>query len=100
MTDRPLALLLSRRRAARALGIRNGEIAVLVARGLLREVPAGKGKRIPLAEVQRLAETGWTEQGAPRRARRRPCRGAASAEAVLALDLSKLAPPPAPGDPA
>jgi hypothetical protein len=68
-------LVISKRKAARLLGIDRGRtLGDLLGAGQLRSVPWGKGTRIPLAEVERLASRGFTIlEKAPRsKADRRP----------------------------
>ena len=86
-----LALTLSQRQTARALRTRPATVADLVRRGLLAEVPWGTRRRIPLAEVERLAREGWTEQGAPRRRSRRMAPGRCDPAAIRALKIADLA---------
>ncbi len=70
-----VALALSYREAARLLRIDRGDtLHDLISTGLLRPVPWGKGKRIPLEQVQELARTGFTVKGRPSRAASRPRR--------------------------
>lgn len=70
-------LALSRREAARLLGIDRGRtLGVLIASGKLRVVPWGTGERIPLVDVERLAREGFTlpspgSPGRPPASRRR-----------------------------
>lgn len=86
----PLAL--SRRQAARLLRVdRGATLDELVRRGLLREIPWGKGRRIPLEDVERLAREGFAAEGA--RPRRRPVSrrpGVCDPEALRRLDVETL----------
>lgn len=85
MTDPVIAL--SRRRAARRLGTRIETIGDLVRRGLIREVPWGNRRRIPLEEVERLAREGWTlDAPSPRRRAERAPKDAAAAIRAIKLD--------------
>jgi excisionase family DNA binding protein len=64
------ALALSYREAAKLLRIdRSSTLHELIDAGLLRPVPWGRRKRIPLEQVQQLARTGYTVNGKPGRAR-------------------------------
>lgn len=85
-------LALSRRAAARLLGIdRGATLDQLVRRGLLRPVPWGAGERIPLEQVEQLARTGFTLEGKGRRrlaARAKP--GATDPAALRRLDVESL----------
>jgi len=90
MDDR---IVLTRREAARRLGVcRNRTLPALIRAGLIRVVPWGKGTRIPLAEIERLAREGYegdpTTPRAPRAARSRP--GRCDPDALRSLDVSKL----------
>lgn len=88
MTDPVLAL--SRRQVARRLATRMETIGALVRRGLIREVPWGNRRRIPLAEVERLALEGWTLD-APRARRRLESKAQKDpAAAIRAIDLDEL----------
>jgi len=54
------AVLLSKREAARRLGVdRNGTLNTLIASGQLRAVPKNGQQAIPTAEVERLAREGF-----------------------------------------
>jgi hypothetical protein len=55
---RDAPLLLSYRAAAALLGIDRGRIPALLRSEVLRDVPCGKGRRIPRVEVERLAVEG------------------------------------------
>lgn len=84
-----VALAVSRRQASRLLGCRPATVAELVRRGMLREVPWGDSRRIPLESVQELARTGWRLDGtAPRR--RAVRRGRCDPEALRRLDLKSI----------
>ena len=87
-----IALALSRRRAAQLLRIDRGDtLDQLIRRGLLREIPWGKGKRIPLEDVERLAREGFTAEGT--RPRRRPVSrkpGVCDPDALRRLDVETL----------
>jgi excisionase family DNA binding protein len=69
-------LALSQREAARLLGIDRGRtLRALIDAGRLRLVPWGSTQRIPLVDVQRVAEEGWTTStGSPGRPRAAPTR--------------------------
>ncbi len=57
-------LVLSKREAAHLLGIDRGRtLGDLLRSGQLHAVPWGKGERIPLEEVQRLAREGYRVAG-------------------------------------
>ena len=89
------SLVISKREAARLLGIdRGGTLGALLAAGLLRQVPWGKSTRIPFAEVERLASQGFKlpakalkARGVGRAGRR------ADAEELRHLDLDTLVVP-------
>jgi len=89
---REAGLALSKRAAARLLHVdRTATLDDLIGRRLLRLIPWGKGWRIPLADVQRLAETGFTIEGA--RSRRRPVSrkpGVCDPDALRRLDVESL----------
>lgn len=87
-------LVVSKREAARLLGIDRGRtLGALLRAGQLRTVPWGRGSRIPLEEVQRLAREGFSApEGVtprPSHARRRP--GQCDPAALRRLDLDRLA---------
>lgn len=85
-------LVVSKREAARLLGIdRGATLAQLLDAGLLRVVPWGRGSRIPLVEVERLALKGYTLPTATPKARpgRKPARRA-DPEALRRLDVESL----------
>lgn len=86
-------LVLSRREAARLLGIDRGEtLGELLSTGQLRTVPWGRGLRIPLEEVQRLARDGWRKAGAkPRASKLQRRAGVCDPAALRKLDLDSLA---------
>jgi excisionase family DNA binding protein len=86
-----VALALTFREAARLLRIdRNSTLHELIRRGLLRPVPWGKGQRIPLEEVQRLAREGFTVNGKPSRAvsRRRTVPAPGVGNRIRAIEVS------------
>lgn len=89
---KPPKLAVSKREAARLLGIdRGATLAALVRAGRLRLVPWGKTTRIPLTDVHRLVETGFTISGAPPRARRERGRArVGDPAAVRAIDIDSL----------
>jgi excisionase family DNA binding protein len=63
------ALVLTFREAAQLLRIdRSTTLLELIDAGLLRPIPWGQARRIPLAQVQELARTGFTVKGKPSRA--------------------------------
>ena len=69
------ALALTFREAARLLRIdRSSTLHHLIDAGLLRPVPWGDRRRIPLEQVQELARSGFTVCGKPSRARSHPRR--------------------------
>ncbi|ABC81608.1 hypothetical protein Adeh_1836 [Anaeromyxobacter dehalogenans 2CP-C] len=69
----PLPLALSKRAAAKKLGIDRGRtLSLLIRTGRLRTVPWGNAVRIPLAEVERLAAEGFDAKGAAPRAAQAP----------------------------
>jgi hypothetical protein len=74
------------------LGTRPATVAELVRRGLLAEVPWGSRRRIPLAEVERLAATGWTAPGTPMRRPRRLAPARVDPDAIRALRIEDLVP--------
>jgi hypothetical protein len=75
--EQDLYLALTFRDAARLLRIdRGATLHGLIDTGVLRPVPWGTGKRIPLEQVQELARTGFTVNGKPGRARSNPRRTA------------------------
>ncbi len=90
----PEKLALSRREAARLLGVARGRtLDLLVRAGRLRLVPWGKGWRIPREDCERLAREGWTmaEVERPRRARPRvTSRGRTEAERIRNIDIDNL----------
>ena len=90
MTE-PLAL--SRRKSARLLGVGRGQtIDLLIRTGRLRLIPFGRGYRIPLEDVQRVAREGFTLDGVPVRTRssRRRAAGLVDPEALRRLDVESL----------
>jgi excisionase family DNA binding protein len=79
-------LLLSRRRAAKLLGIdRDETLGELLSTGNIRTVTVGGRTRIPLAEVQRLAAEGTTRTGRKPHRRSRPAAGQDEVAKILAL---------------
>ena len=86
------ALALSFREAAQLLRIdRSTTLQTLIEAGLLRPVPWGRGKRIPLEQVQQLARTGYQVNGKSGRAVSRPRRAAPAPGAgarIRALELN------------
>ena len=64
------ALLLSYRAAAALLGIDRGRVPALVRAGVLRDVPCGKGRRVPRTEVERLAVEGIPQALSAKRSQR------------------------------
>jgi hypothetical protein len=91
-TQAPFPLVLSLRAAGRLLHTDRGQVAELVQRGVLKSVPWGASRRIPLAEVERLAREGWTKSadGRPRRAPKPKHRPADAAAAIERLDVEAL----------
>ncbi len=87
-----MALAVSRRQASRLLGCRPATVADLVRRGLLREVPWGEGRRIPLEAVEELARTGWRLDGRPPRRSTVRAPGRCDPDALRRLDVETLAP--------
>jgi hypothetical protein len=87
-----VGLAVSRRKAARLLRIdRGATLDQLVRRGLLREIPWGSGRRIPLEDVERLAREGFAAEGTRPRRRtvsRRP--GVCDPDALRRLDFETL----------
>jgi excisionase family DNA binding protein len=82
-------LVLSRRQAAKLLRIdRGATLDALIRAGKLREIPWGAGRRIPLAEVEKLAREGFTVTGRAPRTRRAP--GTCDADALRKMDLGDL----------
>jgi hypothetical protein len=84
----PLAV--SRRQASRLLATRPATVAELVRMGLLREVPWGEGRRIPLEEIERLARTGWKLDGPTPRRRASRKGGQCDPDALRRLDVEAL----------
>lgn len=88
-----MALLVSKREAARLLGVdRNWTLDRLVKEGAIRVVQVGKRVRIPMAEVERLAREGEPTPIPPPRRTRRPVqrRDAAPPPFDLAAERAKL----------
>jgi hypothetical protein len=81
---------LSKRGAARALGIRPATVPLLIRRQLLTEIPWGSTMRIPRADVERLAREGWTLAGPAPRRRAVRRHGTCDAAAIRALDIESL----------
>lgn len=88
--EAPLALALSIRAGARALHTRPATLADLIRRRIVRTVPWGAGRRIPLEEIERLAREGWTLDGLAPRRRARVKPGRCDPDALRALDVSSL----------
>lgn len=90
----PATLVLSLRAAGKLLATDRGTVAELVRRGLLRAVPWGATRRVPLAELERLASVGWAlgSTGRPRRppGRRRPADAADPVAALRAVRVEDL----------
>ncbi len=85
-------LVLSKREAADLLGVDRGRtMGELIRSGQLRPIPWGKGQRIPLEEVQRLAREGFKATGAKPRASHSRRKGKADPAALRKLDLDTLA---------
>lgn len=86
------ALVLSFRAAGRALHTDRGTLAELERAGVLRSVPWGRTRRIPLAEVERLAREGWrvTDNGRPRRAPKARRSTGDAAAAIRSLNVGAL----------
>ncbi len=85
-------LVLSKREAADLLGVDRGRtMGELIRSGQLRPIPWGKGQRIPLEEVQRLAREGFKTPGAKLRPSRPRRAGKADPAALRKLDLDTLA---------
>jgi len=79
-------LLLSRRRAAKLLGVdRDETLGELLSTGNIRTVTVGGRTRIPLAEVQRLAAEGTTRTGRKPHRKSRPAAGQDEVAKILAL---------------
>jgi hypothetical protein len=90
-----MALALSKRAAARLLGIdHSGEaMAYLVREKRLRMVPFGRRYRIPLEDVQRVAREGFELAGRRQRVRASRRRsGLVDPEALRRLDVEALTP--------
>ena len=83
-------LLLTFRAADRALCVRHGTAADLVARGLLRAVPWFGSQRIPREELERLARQGVTPTGRPPRGRQARRHVSGTSEAIRNLDVRTL----------
>lgn len=86
-------LVVSKREAAHLLGIDRGRtLGELLRSGRLRAIPWGRGERIPLEEVQRLAREGFTSPSAKPRASKVQRRSRfVDPEALRKLDLDELA---------
>jgi excisionase family DNA binding protein len=85
-------LVLSKREAAHLLGVDRGRtLGELLRSGQLRAVPWGKGERIPLEEVQRLAREGFRAPGAKPRASHPRRKAKTDPVALRKLDLGDLA---------
>jgi len=86
-------LLHSKRGAGRLLGIdHSGEaMEFLIRTSRLRLVPFGRGFRIPLEDIQRVAREGFSFHGRPQRVRSsRPRSGVADPDALRRLDVESL----------
>lgn len=86
---KPAPALLSMRQAAARLRVdRNTTLKILISTGQLRTVQAGGRARVPAAEVERLAETGFdlTKPAPARRRRAKPTSGKPG-DAILALHI-------------
>ena len=85
----PLPRLLSKRAAAKLLGVDRGTtLADLLATGNLRTVVLGGQERIPTAEIERLATEGTTRTGRKPHRRRAPGGGEGEVGKILALRRS------------
>lgn len=85
-------LVLSKREAAHLLGVDRGRtLGELLRSGQLRAVPWGKGERIPLEEVQRLAREGFKAGGAKPRPSHPRRKAKANPAELRKLDLDSLA---------
>lgn len=71
--------------AAKLIGIDRHELAERVAAGDVRSVPHGSRRKIPRAEVERIAWTGLPRREAPAKPQRR--KPASAADAIRALPL-------------
>jgi excisionase family DNA binding protein len=86
-------LALSKREAARLLGIDRGKtLHALIRAGRLRTVPWGSGRRIPREDVERLAREGFELDFSAPRARRAPRArgGRCDPDALRRLDVDSL----------
>jgi hypothetical protein len=86
-------LALSKREAARLLGIdRGATLDHLIRTGRVHLVPWGRGHRIPLEDVQRVAREGFTFHDKPVRTRlsRRRTPGLVDPDALRRLDVERL----------
>jgi excisionase family DNA binding protein len=84
-------MVLSKREAAHLLGIDRGRtLGELLRSGQLRAVPWGRGERIPLEEVQRLAREGWAAAGEKPRPSHRRRKPRADPAALRRLDVDRL----------
>jgi hypothetical protein len=81
----PLALSFSA--ADRALGVRNGTAAALVASGRLRAVPWGKRQRVLAADLERVASEGITPDLRKPRAPRRKATVAGVGDRIRAIEI-------------
>lgn len=71
--------------AAKLIGIDRHELAARVAAGDVRSVPYGTRRKIPRAEVERIARAGLPKREAPAKLKRR--KPASTADAIRALPL-------------
>lgn len=84
-------LVVSKREAARLLGIDRGRtLGALLKSGQLRSVPWGRGQRVPLEEVQRLAREGFRSPTGSQRSPSRRKSGVVDPAALRKLDLDTL----------
>ena len=86
-------LVVSKREAARLLGIGRGRtLGKLLRSGRLRAVPWGRGERIPLEEIQRVAREGFPAPAgtSPRPSRPRRRKPACDPAALRRLDVGRL----------
>lgn len=84
-------LVLSRREAAFLLGVDRGStLGELIRSGQLRTIPWGRGERISLEEVQRLAREGFRLAGAKPRPSNSRRKASADPAALRKLDLDVL----------
>ena len=90
MSRQLVRLALTFREADRAIGKRNGTVADLVARRLLRAVPFFGEQRIPLEELERFVASGITTEGRRPRARQVRPSGNTDPAAILAIDTESL----------